>query len=182
MGCKFRVYIGTSLDGFIARTNGSIEWLMEYEPPSAGEDYGYADFMKETDTVVLGRKTYELALTFSEWPYRGKKVVVLTTKSLDSPKELHAGVSLTSDSPNEIKNKLEQAGSRKVYVDGGQTIQSFIRAGLVQEITITRVPILLGGGLALFGKTEADVKLEHLTTRSYTNGFVQSTYRVIGAA
>lgn len=182
MSCRFRVYIATSLDGFIARTDGSMDWLMEYQPPSPDEDYGYADFMRETDTIVIGRRTYELALTFAEWPYKGKNVLVLTTRSLRVPKQLDRGVSLTSDSPDEIRAKLERAGSRNVYVDGGQTIQSFIKAGLIQEITITRVPILLGQGLPLFGKTDADVKLEHVRTRSYANGFVQSTYRALRAA
>jgi dihydrofolate reductase len=145
VSCRFRVYIAASVDGFIARTDGAIDWLMTYQPPSPAEDYGYSDFMRETDTVVIGNVESE--------------------------------VGLTSDSPADISVKLSRDGSRNAYVDGGQTIQSFIRAGLIEEMTITRVPILLGKGIPLFGGTEYDVRMEHVQTRSYANGFVQTTYR-----
>lgn len=176
------MYIATSVDGFIARSNGAIDWLMAFPPPSPGEDYGYSEFMDETDTLVIGRKTYELAITFAEWPYPEKKVLVLSTRNLELPERLRSEVSTTSESPREIKARLEKAGSRSVYVDGGRTIQSFIRVGLIDEITVTRVPTLLGEGIPLFGKTDVDVKLEHTRTRWYANGFVQSTYRLSGAA
>ncbi len=181
-GCSFRVYIATSVDGFIARSDGAIDWLMDFQPPVPNEDYGYAEFMGETDALVIGRKTYELALTFGAWPYQGKKVIVLSTRSPELPERLRSSVSMTSDSPQQIRAALERAGSRSVYVDGGLTIQSFIRADLIDEITVTRVPILLGAGVPLFGETDADVKLEHVKTRSYANGFVQSTYKRLRAA
>ena len=145
------VFIATSLDGFIARLDGTIDWLALYAPPSQNEDYGYAAFMDEVDTLVMGRKTFEAAAGFPEWPYQGKRVLVLTKGSLNVPPELRRVVTTTSAAPRDIVDTLHNTGSRNVYVDGGQTIQAFLKAVEFQEITITRLPRLIGSGIPLFG-------------------------------
>lgn len=178
MSCTCRVFIAVSLDGNIARSNGSIDWLTGLAPPTGGEDYGYLAFMKAVDTIIMGRKTYETAMSFSNWPYKGKQTIVLTKTGVTIPTELQKVVRISSDSPKVIVEKLEDSGSAGVYVDGGQTIRSFLQAGLIDEMTITWTPILIGNGIPLFGEMGNDVELNLVRSRSYTNGFVQSTYKV----
>lgn len=182
MDIKCSVFIGTSLDGFIARKNGEIDWLTGDGQTTGSEDYGYQEFFASVDTLVMGRNTYELALTFPEWPYAGKKVVVLSSSSPPIPDKLAEDVTLMSGSPAELMPRLLEKGARHVYVDGGKTIQGFLNAGLIDELTITRLPILIGEGVPLFGPLPHDLKLEHLQTKVYENGFVQSKYRVAGVA
>lgn len=172
------VYIAASLDGFIARKNGDLDWLMENEPDAAGEDYGYQEFMDTVDALVMGRNTYEKVLSFGDWPYGSTKVFVLSSRSLDLPERLPDTVSALSGSPHEIIRELADRGLNHLYIDGGKTIQGFLNAGLIQEITITRIPVLIGDGVPLFWPLEKDLKLEHLSTQSFDNGFVQSRYRV----
>jgi dihydrofolate reductase len=178
---KCSVFIATSLDGFIARKNGDLDWLPGSDGEAGGEDYGFNEFFASIDTLVIGRKTYELALTFKEWPYRGKKVVVLSSGFSKSPKSLREEVTGTSLSPKELIQHLLSSGSDHAYVDGGKTIQSFLQANLIQEMTITRIPILIGEGISLFGPLGHDIKLRHLSTRAYESGFVQSRYTVTNA-
>ena len=178
MSCRCRVFIATSLDGNIARKDGSIDWLTNFAPSSAGEDYGYSKFMKTVDTIIMGRKTYETAISFRTWPYEGKRTIVLTRKGITIAKGLQKEVGGSSDSPKVVVEKLEAFGSSSIYVDGGQTIQSFLQAGLIDEMIITRIPILIGNGIPLFGSTMEDIPLGHVETHSYANGFVQSTYEV----
>lgn len=173
---KFSVYIATSLDGFIARPDGGLDWLPPIVPEI--EDYGYRAFSDSIDTLVMGRATYEVALTFGAWPYEGKRTVVLSSGRPTVPEHLKAHVETTSLPPRLLAAHLEATGSRSVYVDGGKTIQSFLRAGLIDEITLTTVPVLIGSGLPLFGPLDADVRLELLSSRSFAGGLVQSTYRV----
>jgi len=178
MTLRCSVFIATSLDGFIARKNGAIDWLTRPEDAIPGEDYGYQVFFDSIDTLVVGRNTYELALTFDAWPYAGKRVVVL---SIGSPKilpSLAGQMEIMSGAPAEIVQRLAETGAQHVYVDGGNTIQRFLRAGLVQELTITRIPILLGDGIPLFGALGRDIKLQHVETKVYPNSFVQSRYRI----
>lgn len=178
MPIKCSAFIATSLDGFIARRNGDIDWLPGSDGLSEGEDYGFGEFFASVDTLVMGRNTYELALGFKDWPYRGKNVVVLSS---DFPKPLTRlveGVQATSSSPEELVRSLASAGCVHAYVDGGKTIQSFLRAGLIDEITVTTVPVLIGEGIPLFGPLRKDVELQHISTRTFVSGFVQSKYRV----
>ncbi len=179
---KCSVFIATSLDGFIARKNGDLDWLPGSDGETGGEDYGFNEFFMSIDTLVMGRKTYELALTFKEWPYRGKNVFVLSSSFPKVPKSLNEGVKGTSSSPEELIQQLVSSGSAHVYIDGGKTIQSFLQANLIQEMTITRIPVLIGDGISLFGPLAHDIKLQHLSTRAYESGFVQSKYKVINAA
>ncbi len=182
MSVKCSVFIATSLDGFIARKNGDLDWLPGSDSVAGGEDYGFNEFFASIDTLVLGRKTYELALTFKEWPYRGKKVIVLSSGFPKEPKRLNEGVKGTSSSPTELIQRLASSGSVHVYVDGGKTIQGFLQAGLIQDMTITRIPVIIGEGVPLFGPLAHDIRLQHVSTRVYENGFVQSKYAVANAA
>lgn len=176
---KVSVFIATSLDGFIARKDGRIDWLDRANatvPP--GEDCGYKAFFDSIDTLVMGRKTFETALTFEPWPYGDKRVVVLSTQLKEIAPQLSKTVSVVSSSPTKILETLSREGARHIYLDGGRTIQSFLAENLVDEITITTIPVLLGEGISLFGKVMNDISLTHVKTHAYVNGFVQSTYRV----
>ena len=170
---KASVFIATSLDGFIARTNGELDWL----PPGGGEPHGYDEFMATVDALVVGRKTFETALTFGTWPYGAKPVFVLSTRTL-APAPPGAAVERMSGAPAEIVSQLAARGVRHAYVDGGITIQGFLQAGLIQRLIITRVPVLLGAGIPLFGALQRDVVLRHVGTRQYAGGLVQSEYVV----
>ena len=173
------VFIATSLDGFIARANGALDWLPGSDSTHSDEDYGFHDFFDSVDTLVMGRNTYELALTFEDWPYDGKRVMVLGHQFPEEPKMLLNDALGTSLPPKQLLNYLESLGSEHVYVDGGKTIQSFLREGLIDDITITRIPVLIGEGISLFGAVSHDIVLQHVGTKGYKTGLVQSRYKVI---
>lgn len=181
MAIRCSVFIATSLDGFIARKNGDLDWLPGSDG-AGGEDHGYEEFFASIDTLVMGRNTYELVLTFGDWPYRGKKVVVLSSRFPGIPARLAEGIEGTSASPAELVRQLEASGSAHVYVDGGKTVQSFLQADLIQDMTITRVPVLIGDGIPLFGALDRDIRLRHESTRSFESGLVQSRYKVVNVA
>ena len=172
---KAFVFIGTSLDGFIARANGDLDWL----PAGGGEPHGYDEFIASVDALVIGRKTFETVLAFDTWPYGQKPVFVLSTRTLP-PAPLGATVESMSGPPADIVSQLEARGIRHVYVDGGITIQRFLQAGLIQRLIITRVPVLLGTGIPLFGPVPHDIILKHVGTRQYASGLVQSEYLIAG--
>lgn len=177
MEIKCSVFIATSLDGFIARPDGSIDWLIGQPESSPGEDYGYKVFMASVDVLVMGRKSYEQVLTFGEWPYPGKKVIVLSSGTPQIPEKLTGSVEVMGGAPESVLAQLLQRGIRHCYIDGGNTIQRFLRAGLIDEMIITQIPVLIGQGLPLFGPLDHDLRLQHLETKAYPNGFVQSRYR-----
>ncbi len=182
MTIRCSVFIAISLDGFIARRNGNIDWLTEIGNATRSEDYGYKEFIDSVDTLVIGRNTYELGLTFQEWPYIGKRVTVLSSRSPKIPDKLSRNVEVLSCSPVELIHRLSENGARHVYVDGGKTIQAFLNAGLIQEMTLTHIPILIGAGIPLFGKLDRDIRFLHIETKAYESGFVQSKYRAVNAA
>ncbi|MGB8540331.1 MAG: dihydrofolate reductase family protein [Candidatus Acidiferrales bacterium] len=169
------VFIGTSVDGFIARLNGDLDFL----PEGGGEPHGYDEFMASVDALVIGRKTFETVLAYPEWPYGKKRVVVLSSKPLDFSGVRGGVVEQMSGAPAEIVSKLEARGVKHIYVDGGITIQAFLRAGLIQRLIITRVPVLIGEGIPLFGALPGDVRLKHVATRHYPSGLVQTEYQVL---
>lgn len=179
MRLKTSVYIATSLDGFIARTNGDLDWLTGGDETST-EDYGYQAFIDTVDVIVMGRHTFEKVLTFDEWPYPRQKVIVLSSRALTVPPQVSEHVELLALSPSDVVQKLAADGATHVYVDGGQTIQRFLNANLIDELIITRIPILIGQGIPLFGAVHNDIKLKHLETRQFENGFVQSRYSLPG--
>jgi dihydrofolate reductase len=170
---KASVFIATSLDGFIARANGDLDWL----PTGGGEEHGYEAFMATVDALVIGRKTYETVLSFDTWPYGEKPVYVLSSSTL-APAPTGAVVEHMSGAPAEIVSRLAARGVGHVYVDGGITIQRFLQAGLIQRLIITRIPVLLGAGIPLFGALHRDIILRHVGTRQYASGLVQSEYVV----
>lgn len=166
------VFIGTSLDGFIARPDGAFDFLS----PSGDEPHGYEEFMATVDALIIGRHTYETVLAFEAWPY-AKPVFVLSSRPL-APAPAGAVVELMTGEPAAIVAALETRGIRHAYVDGGITIQRFLRAGLIQRLIITRVPVLIGAGIPLFGALPRDILLTHVATRHYAAGMVQSEYLV----
>jgi dihydrofolate reductase len=170
---KASVFIGTSVDGFIARVNGALDFL----PPGGGEPHGYVEFMDSVDALVIGRKTFETVLSFDRWPYGEKPVFVLSSRTL-APAPVGAVVTHMSGEPSDIASQLDARGIHHVYVDGGITIQRFLRAGLIQRFIITRVPVLIGEGIPLFGALSKDVQLRHIGTRHYPSGLVQTEYDV----
>lgn len=170
------VFIATSLDGFIARPDGGLDWLQDAN--AAGEDHGYAAFIETIDGIFMGRETFKVSLGFDPWPY-DKPLIILSTKLQlhDLPPHLTDQVSIARSVPEAVaEGKIR--GWRRAYVDGGATIRSFLKEGLVQDMVITRIPVLLGQGLMLFGPLEADVSLRHLETQSFPSGLVQSHYAV----
>jgi dihydrofolate reductase len=173
------VFVGSSLDGFIARSNGAFDFLLG-EGGVDGEANGFNDFLQSMDALVMGRNTYDVCRVFEQWPYGDKPVFVLSSGAI-APAPEGVEVEHLSGEPHEIAVKLDALGIERAYVDGGDTIQRFLRAGLIDRITITRVPVLIGEGIALFGKTGFDIKLRHVATRTLPNGYVQSEYEVRAA-
>lgn len=176
---KTSVFCATSLDGFIARADGGIDWL----PSTSGvEPHGFTEFFASVDAVVIGRGTFETVLGFGGWAYGKKPVVVLSRSlaTLNVPKQ--AVCELMAGDPRDIVARLEEHGYRHVYVDGGITIQRFLEADLIDRMTITRVPILIGKGIPLFGALSHDARWQHVRTTSYGTGLVQSEYERVPLA
>ena len=173
---KASVFIATSLDGYIARQDGGLDWL-----PVDAEPHGYDEFIATVDAIVIGRKTFETVLSFNAWPYGKKPVVVLSTTMSELKVPDGAVCDLMAGKPRDIVTQLAQRGMRHLYIDGGITIQRFLREGLIQRLIITHIPMLLGSGIPLFGALSSDIRLEHVGTRSYPSGMVQSEYSILQA-
>jgi dihydrofolate reductase len=173
---KISVFIGVSVDGFIARPNGALDFL----PTDGGEPHGYNEFIATIDALVIGRRTFDTVMSFPAWPYGQKRVIVLSSQPLDVSSARDGIVEQMAGSPAEIVEKLSARGIQHIYVDGGITIQGFLRAGLVDSLTITRVPVLIGEGIPLFGSLPHDVQLQHVATQTYPSGLVKTEYRVVG--
>ena len=171
---KASVFCGASVDGFIARADGALDFL-----PDDPEPHGYDEFIAGVDTVVMGRKTFEIVLSFGTWPFT-KRVVVLSSRPLDLSVASGRGgiVEQMDGEPAEILQRLAASGAQSLYVDGGVTIQRFLRAGLIDRLIVTRVPVLIGDGIPLFGSLPQDVRLRHVATRTFLSGLVQSEYEV----
>lgn len=171
------VFIAVSLDGYIARQDGDIDWLLQRDDTT--EDHGYAAFIADKDWIVMGRGSYEKALTFDQWPY-DRPVLVLSRQLSDIaiPEALKGKVQLSSRTPGEVLADLALQNAHRVYLDGGLVIQSFLREGLVADMIITTVPVLLGAGKPLFGSLTRDIDLTLLSSRSFPSGLVQSHYRL----
>ena len=167
------VFIGVSVDGFIARKNDDLDFL-----PEDAEPHGYDEFIASVEAIVIGRKSFEKVLSFGTWPYGEKRVVVLSSRPLDLSKAVGGVVEQMAGPPAEIVSQLAASGAHNLYVDGGITIQRFLRAGAIQRLIITRVPVLIGEGVPLFGALPHDVRLRHIATRHYPSGLVQSEYEV----
>jgi dihydrofolate reductase len=170
---KASVFVGTSLDGFIARRNGDLDFLDH----GGGEPHGYDEFMATVDALVIGRNTFEVVLAFDAWPYGEKPTFVLSSRPL-APAPAGAVVERMSGAPADIVSQLAARGITHIYVDGGITIQRFLEAGLIQHLIVTRVPVLIGSGIPLFGPLSHDILVRHIATRHYPSGLVQSEYVV----
>lgn len=177
-----KVFIGVSLDGYIARSDGGIEWLSDppddpgHVPGHRGPNppAGYEDFMVTVDHLVIGRGTYEKVLTFGFWPYGAKQVVVLSTTLARDHDER---VAVARNLP-EVLGVLDDGAAKGVYVDGGRVIQEFLRADLIDELIISIAPVLLGGGLPLFGRLASDMRLTHKGTSTSDTGMTSIRYIV----
>jgi dihydrofolate reductase len=174
---KTIVYIGTSLDGYIARKDGNIEWLVQFEDPVKD---AYAEFIGKIDAVVIGRGTFEKVLTFPSWPYE-KKVFVLSTRVKKIPDQLKGKVTVLSMKPRALLNYLSREGFSSIYVDGGKVIQGFLKDDCIDEMIITKAPVLIGSGIPLFGDLDHDLQFEHIRTKVISNGLVMSHYKRIKA-
>jgi dihydrofolate reductase len=167
------VFLGLSVDGRIARPDGDLEWLTSRG--EAAGDAGFTPFLESVDSVVMGRKTYEAIASYDDWPYLDRPIHVISTTlaaEADSRITVHR-------SPESAVDALQRDGRQRVYVDGGATIRWFLAAKLVDEITLSQVPVLIGEGPSLFGPLGGDVDLEHVRTDVLDGGMVQTTYRVV---
>ena len=174
------VYIATSLDGFIARPDGAIDWLGGPDEDD-GEDYGWAEFISAIDAIVMGRTTFEQALGFDGWPFEGMPpLTVLSTTMTQVPEQMRGKAEVSSLHPRELLEHLAARGCQGVYVDGGKTIQSFLREDLIDELVITTLPVLIGQGIPLFGGLDADMTWTHVSTKAFEKGLVKSHYRRVG--
>jgi dihydrofolate reductase len=169
MAVRFAVFIAVSLDGFIARADGGLDWL----DPFHGEDHGYGPFFAGVDALVIGRGTYDTVLGFPEWPYGGKRVIVCTAR----PASPRHGEELWSGTPGALSERLEREGVRRVYLDGGALIRSFLREGMVEEFTINVIPLVLGSGIPVFGSGLPEIPLRFIESKSYPSGLVQIRYQ-----
>ena len=181
---KVSVYIATSLDGFIARPDGSLDWLpgAESDPePAEGDEAAandWAEFWSSVDCLIQGRKTFEKVQSFGRWPYAGMRVIVLSESLTAVPEAMRDKAEIRSGDPRALVEQLAADGHRHLYVDGGQTIQAFLRQGLVTDMKIATVPVLIGDGIPLFGPLEEDIALAQVQTKTLPWGMVQSTYAV----
>lgn len=167
------VFVGLSVDGFLARPDHGLDFL-----PEDAEDHGYEAFLAMVDALVIGRNTYDKVRSFDAWPYGTRPVFVLSTRPLEPPSDPAAVVARLEGDPAAVLARLAAQGFGHLYVDGGITIQRFLRAGLIQRLVLTRVPVLIGEGIPLFGPLDRDLPLEHVATRAYPSGLVQSEYRI----
>ncbi len=179
MSAKCSVFIATSLDGYISRDDGSIDWLMKANNlVLPGEDGGYKSFISTIDILVMGRHSYEKVLSFDEWPYGDLPVVVMSSQAIIIPERLQTYVSISAETPIDLVKRLSKQGAKHLYIDGGITIQNFLANNLVNEMIITLMPVLLGGGRSLFGPLKNDIELHHVKTQVLGGGFVQIKYRI----
>lgn len=164
-----------SVDGFLARRDDTFDFLL------AGEQvpHGFEEFLASVDVVVMGRRTFEVVLRLGYLATYGKKpMMVLSSRPVDFSSAKGGVVEQMSGEPTEIVKQLKSRGFKHAYIDGGITIQRFLAAGLIDRLVLTRVPVLIGEGVPLFGPVPRDISLRHVATRSYNGGLVQSEYEV----
>jgi dihydrofolate reductase len=171
------IYIAVSLDGFIATSNGGLDWLNEIPNPEQS-DFGFDEFMNKIDAIVMGRKTFEKVLTFNDWVYN-KPVFVLSNTIKEIPENLKEKVEIINGEIHSIIKKLKEQGYNNLYIDGGKTIQSFLNENLIDNLILTHVSILLGNGIPLFGNLSNNIKYEHIKTEVLNKDLVKSTYKKI---
>ena len=171
---KNKIFIATSLDGFIADDKGSVDWLNEI-PQSEDAGNLFSEFMESIDALIMGRKTFETVHSFGVWPYT-KPVIVLSRTIKDLPDSYENKATISNEDINSLMQRLQNEGFQNLYIDGGKVIQDFLSMDLIDEMIITRVPVLLGDGIALFGKLNHKMQFKHVETKTFENGLVVSTY------
>ena len=169
------MYVATSLDGYIADSNGDVNWLNNIPNPDK-TDYGYADFMKNIDALVMGKNTFQKVLSFGKWPY-DKLVFVLSHSLSEIPENLAGKIEIIKGDVKKLMEKINQNGFNNLYIDGGEVIHSFLKKDLIDELIITKVPILLGQGIPLFRKIDKKLSFKHKSTEIYNNSLVKSHYK-----
>ena len=171
------VYCGVSLDGFIARPAGEIDFLDGHGPIE--DDLGFADFLATVDCMVMGRNTYDFVVGADvDWPYGDLPVFVMTSRTLGGPPPEGASVEALQLDPSATMERLAAGGFSHAYVDGGVTVQRFLAAGLIDELILTRLPVLIGDGIPIHARGGGDIGLRHLGTEVVGPGFVKSRYAV----
>lgn len=172
---KLSVFCGVSVDGFLARLNNKVDFL----DAGGNVPHGFEEFFASVDVLVMGRKTYEFVVGYGHWFYGKKQVVVLSSRAVDFSWIRDGVVERMSGSPEKIVAKLKARRFKHAYIDGGVTIQRFLAAGLIDRMIVTRLPVLIGEGIPLFGPVPHDIKLRHVATRTYEGGLVQSEYEPV---
>jgi dihydrofolate reductase len=168
---RFRIYIAQSLDGFIARTDGAIDWLRPFD----NVDYGYESFMAEIGTVVMGRKSYQLARSFGEWPYPSARSLVITSQAID---DMPPNVTRVGNDIPRLVTALKASGGKDVWIMGGaQTINGFLAAGAIDRIDLFTIPVLLGDGIPLFAGGRPETQLKFVSTQTYDKGLVRMSHQ-----
>lgn len=182
---KCSVYIATSADGYIATPDGGVDWLHKagnLEADMGSEDMGFQAFMDSVDCMIMGRKCMEMIsnmnLSPEQWPYGAMRIVVLSNTIKEPPLNLRGRVEMYSGDIHDLILKLESDGLKHAYIDGGATITSFLNLKLIDEMTITQAPVILGEGIPLFGKINPSVKLENASSIAFPNDFAQVRYSV----
>lgn len=170
---KTSIYIGTSIDGYIAREDGSIDWLENYNNNEIFKNY--SEFIKKIDAVIIGKGTFEKVLTFPSWPY-DKMVFVLSSSIKKLSNNIKGKAEVISMKPKEVLNILNSRNFTTVNIDGGKVIQSFLRDDCIDEMIISKVPVLLGKGIPLFSQLDSELLFNHIGTNVYSNGLVMSRY------
>ncbi len=175
---KLSVFIASSLDGYIAGPDGDLSWLPAANPDAPGEDYGYSRYFTSVDAILMGRNTFDIVSGFEAWPYEGKPVHILTRRPLELPDAFaDANISPIAGEPSEVLSLLSEEKYAHVYIDGGDTIRQFLNENLINQFTITLIPVLLGEGIPLFSPPGTNSKLELVNSSTFDGGIVQLTYK-----
>lgn len=173
------VFIATSIDGYIADKEGGLDWLHSVPNPD-NIDMGFAPLMDRVDALVMGRNTLETVLSFDvDWPY-SKPVFVLSNTMKEVPNGYQDKVFLVQGDLTEVVTDLNSKGYQDLYIDGGVTIQNFLKQELVDELTITTIPVLLGGGIKLFGELEKMQSYQLIESKVYLETIVQNHFKRMG--
>lgn len=187
MSFKGSVFIATSLDGFIARNDGSVDWLDSSGNQEAdlgdNSDMGFFAFFNSVDCIIMGRKTIDVLATMNllpeQWPYGDKRIIMLSNTVKEVPHGLYGNIEVFNGSIDDLVSKLKQEGHQHAYIDGGTTIRSFLNRHLIQEVIITKAPISLGEGIPLFEESSKYFELVERSILEYPNGFKQYHYDVV---
>ncbi|MEH6404404.1 MAG: dihydrofolate reductase family protein [Sneathiella sp.] len=172
------VMMATSLDGFVARKDHTLDWLTKQRV--SNEEHGFEKFQESVDVIVMGSRSFKTVLGFGGWHYLKPTVILSNSMSTkDIPAELRDKIEISNLKPVKLMEMLQQRGCKRVYVDGGAVVQSFMRLGLIQDMKITLIPILIGEGIKLFGKLDGDIDLKVESVNHFKSGLITTHYTVL---